>query len=326
MTGSRFRSVFLATLSAVSFFAGRPDAVLALDAAAVEAPDQQSSAKYLRYVEDPAKPRLETSVVRFRNDKGATVDLIGAVHVGDPAYFAELNRTFKDYDVVLYEMVKPKGMNMPKPHAQKPAGEGGGGGDLQMRFIHGMQQMMQESLDLKYQLDEIDYSAANFVHADLDSDTFLEMQRERGETMFTLMLNAMLKELMNPREPSANAPGIMDLIDALSSPNRARALKMVVARQFSDMDRSMLAMEGSVIIEERNHHALKVLKEQLDAGQTKLAIYYGAGHFSSMEKQLVDLMGFKQVGEPRWITAWDLSEAGPKPVESEKAPATQPVH
>ena len=34
-----------------------------------------------------------------------------------------------------------------------------------------------------FQLDGIDYNAGNFVHADLDTETFHRMQEERGESI-----------------------------------------------------------------------------------------------------------------------------------------------
>ena len=33
------------------------------------------------------------------------------MHIADPAYFETLNQRFKEYDALLYEMVKPKGMD-----------------------------------------------------------------------------------------------------------------------------------------------------------------------------------------------------------------------
>lgn len=266
-----------------------------------------AGSKFLRYAtDDTAGPRLQTSVVTYRNKAGQTVDLVGAVHIADQAYFDALNEAFKGYDVVLYEMVKPREVKNP---SQRPARGTSRAG--QMNFVHTLQRFMQSNLELDFQLDRIDYGAANFVHADLDSQEFLEMQQARGESMLTIMLETMMKELQNPRAASGDTPGVMDLINALQAPDRAKQLKIVLARQFNEMDRAMGAMEGSVIIDERNHRALKVLKEQLDEGKNHIGIFYGAGHFPSMEKQLTDLMGFEQVGEPRWITAWDLKDEKP---------------
>jgi len=152
----------------------------------------------------------------------------------------------------------------------------------------------------------VDYGPANFVHADLDAETFQQRQAERGESMLTLMFDTMLKEMSNPSAVAAEAPGIMDFVEALQAPDRERQLKLVLARQFGEMDRALSAMDDSVLLGERNTHALKILRQQVEGGKRRLAIFYGAGHLKGMEELLVDLMGFKQVGEPQYVTAWDL--------------------
>src|SRR5688572_15059353 len=69
--------------------------------------------------DDQGQPlAMETAVVRYiPADAGAqavAVDLIGAVHVGDKAYYDELNKLFESYDVLLYELVAPEGTKVPK--------------------------------------------------------------------------------------------------------------------------------------------------------------------------------------------------------------------
>jgi hypothetical protein len=60
---------------------------------------------------------------------------------------------------------------------------------------------------------------------------------------------------------------------------------------------------------------MKVLADRLAQGDKKIGVFYGAGHLRGMEKIMISQMGFKQVGEPLWQIAWDMS--GP--------PATQPL-
>ena len=283
--------------------------------AAASARAESDAPKYLRYVEQAGENKLETSIVRFKNKDGATVDLIGAVHIADPAYYETLNQRFKEYDALLYEMVKPKGMEGVR---RREPGEGGGS------WVSTLQMFMKDQLDLDFQLDRIDYSQKNFVHADLDAEAFFERQEARGENMATLMLNSMLHEMSKAaNDPNGVADvGVMDLIAALQAPDRARQLKIVMAKQFESMDSALDAMggaDGSVILDERNKQALKVVKEQLDAGKTHLGVFYGAGHMHGMEEMLTGLMGFKQQGPPMWLTAWDLTD--PKAVK----PTTRPI-
>ncbi|MEX2026875.1 MAG: hypothetical protein WEH44_06230, partial [Pirellulaceae bacterium] len=61
---------------------------------------------------------MDTAVVNYVLADGSKpdvqVDLIGAVHVGDKAYYDELNKLFESYDAVLYELVAPAGTRIPK--------------------------------------------------------------------------------------------------------------------------------------------------------------------------------------------------------------------
>ena len=45
---------------------------------------------------------------------GLYVDLIGAIHIGDKAYYQQLNKDFSAYDALLYELVAPQGTRVPK--------------------------------------------------------------------------------------------------------------------------------------------------------------------------------------------------------------------
>jgi hypothetical protein len=63
---------------------------------------------------------MQTAIVHYVPTKsngkpgsGVTVDLIGAVHIGDVAYYKKLNRQFTQYDALLYELVAPEGTKVP---------------------------------------------------------------------------------------------------------------------------------------------------------------------------------------------------------------------
>ena len=101
-----------------------------------------------------------------------TVDLVGAVHVGDRAYYADLNDRFRQYDALLYELIAPAGM-IPDPDAERRPG-----------LLSSAQIAMTQALGLSYQLYEVDYDKPNFVHADLSPDELAASMEERGESMY----------------------------------------------------------------------------------------------------------------------------------------------
>jgi hypothetical protein len=282
----------------------------------VRAEEPATNAKtpeFLRFVDDhKGGGKLETAIATYRNEAGVTVHLVAAIHIADKSYYDGLNKTFKKYDSVLYEMVKPKDAAPPKP-----------GEERSNSMISVIQRFMKDTLDLKFQLDEIDYTAPNFVHADLDAETFEKMEEERGESIWSLMLSQMLKQMANPPENQQEI-GIGDLFAALTSPDRARQLKLLLAKQFGDIEDQMSSFGGTVLITERNKACFKVLDKQIADGKRNLGIFYGAGHMGDMEKRLTD-MGFHRTGV-EWRLGWDLStEAGAANHENAKpAPKAAP--
>jgi hypothetical protein len=228
------------------------------------------------------------------------VQLVAAVHIADTGYFAALNKKFEGYDALLYEMVKPKDMGAPDREAVHANG---------IDIVHILQKGLKTFLDLDYQLEGIDYSKKNFVHADLTAEEFNRMQDERGESIMGLMLQQMLKELMKgdfSKQQQDLDP--MALITALTSDDGPRQLKVLLAKQFENMDDMVAGLEGpdgSVLLTERNKACIKVLKDTLADGKKNIGIFYGAAHMKDMEKRLAE-MGFQRTAV-EWRVAWDLA-------------------
>src|SRR5690349_4582711 len=189
--------------------------------------------KFLRFVEGRDGGRLETGVATYKNDQGVTLTLIGAVHVADAGYYQALKKDYQKYDALLYEMVKPADIGAP----DKEEANG-------ISFVQILQKGLKMFLDLDYQLDGIDYQAKNFVHADLTAEEFNRMQDERGESIFGLMLQQMMKELMKGDDGKAQDIDPMELLAALGSEDSARKLKLILARQFENMDEMVAGLEG----------------------------------------------------------------------------------
>src|SRR5437868_1444343 len=132
--------------------------------------EQEVKTQFIKFVEDNhGGGKLETAIATYKNDAGVTVHLVGALHIGEKEYYDGLNKTFEGYDALLYEMVKPKDAPAPRP------------GFKSNSMVSMFQRFLKDQLELTFQLDAIDYGKSNFVHADLDAETFAKMQEERGE-------------------------------------------------------------------------------------------------------------------------------------------------
>lgn len=260
--------------------------------------------QYLRLARDPAgRPTaLEAAVVQFvPRDCGRTsptVDLIGAVHIADRAYYEQLNRQFEGYDAVLYELVARPGTKIPTADSKKSP-----------NVLSTIQRGLKDLLELEFQLDSVHYDRPNMIHADMSPEQMARSMRDRGESfagMFMRLLAYAWSHQTNDPLDSSD----FQILAALFDKNRAMALKRLMAEQFQDMEGSLTAIEGaqgSTLISERNRVALEVLKKELAAGKQKVAIFYGAGHMPNMEQRLRDDFDLVPI-QTRWLAAWNLKD------------------
>jgi hypothetical protein len=258
-------------------------------------------AQFIRFVEDgKGGGQLDVATATYKNDSGVTVRLVGVVHIGDKKFFEGLEKSFEKYDAVLYEMVKPAATGAPVR------------GQRTGSMVGMFQTFLKDVLELDFQLDAIDYTKPNFVHADLDAETFAKMQEERGESIMGLMLAQMMRELAKEFEGGGKNQGpqmgLMELVEAFQSPDRARQFKLILGRNFNNVEEQMAGFNGSVLTTERNKKALSVLKDTIAKGKKDIAVFYGAAHMNDLEARLA-LMGFKRAGI-EWRTAWDMRTKG----------------
>lgn len=251
-------------------------------------------ASFIRYVDDSDSGKLQVAHAQYLNDAGVQLDLIGAVHLADAEYYDDLNERFKDYDVILFEMVGDPAELQAAETKQSP------------NLVRFLQQSMTRVLELEFQLDGIDYAAENFVHADLKMEEFLKLQKDRGESLFTFVQRAMETQLANQADAPAQI-GLLQLMRILTSSDRASGLKLLIAEQLASAEALLGNIEAggeTVLLSERNKKVIEVLEEQLEEGQKKVGVFYGAGHYFDLEERVLEL-GFRKTGQT-WLTAWDI--------------------
>jgi hypothetical protein len=287
-------------------------------------------AAFLRLTRDDSGSlvSLDTSIVTYREDpamaakagrKPVAVDLVAAVHLGGEAYYRALDIRFAAYDAVLYELVAPPNARVPRP-GRAPAGA-----------LGAAQQGLTTMLGLEFQLDAIDYTAENFVHADLSPKEFDAAMRKRGEswwTMFTKLMRESLARAERGDTGTADDLGIRDVFGMLfgSEADRQLRLRRLMAEQFSDMDVLTAAFggeEGSTLITDRNAAALGVLRKHIAKGDGRIAIFYGAAHMDDFDQRLREDFGL-QPGETIWLEAWDLRRPSAREATSARRPPATP--
>ncbi len=278
--------------------------MLALSPAADESKDG-----FIRVDEDETAARLQTAVTRYEKD-GTSVDLIGAVHIADKAYYEKLNERFKGYDAVLFEMIGGERLAQKQEEPEETKAEK----KQDLSALHSIYDMVAKFLKLSGQMENVDYTAKNFVHADLTYDEFAKMHKERGESLLGLALKAG-KDAPEP----AKQPDAAKLLTAMLS-GKSNLVKLEIVHTLGQGDDQIAAFAGqSVIISDRNQRCVEVVNREITAGKKNLGVFYGAAHFPDMEKRLEE-QGFKRVKQ-EWLTAWDIPKEAAKPAEAEKKDA-----
>ena len=266
-------------------------------------PKSSSPQKFvrLRHDDNEQPVALETAIARFvpadKSKSRLVVDLIGAIHVADKAYYDRLNKKFRKYDVLLYELVASEGTVVPR-----------GGSGRSGSMLGAMQGGMSSFLELAHQLECVDYTRPNFVHADMSPTEFAESMKQNDES-FSKMFFRMMGQSMAAQSKDPNRSTDAAILAAMFSKDRARRMKLVMARQFDNMDGTMSVFDGkngSTLVTGRNTKALAVLSEQIAAGKKRIGIFYGAGHMKDMQRRLKEEFGLRP-GKRQWLVAWDLT-------------------
>ena len=179
-------------------------------------------AKYLRFTETETEAKLETASVHYSHADGTTVELIGAVHIADKPYYSALNEQFKGYDALLYEMVGGDPENPPSKEDLASS---------KNNLMRTLQSSFGRMMKLDFQLDHIDYTAKNFVHADMSYETFKKRQKAKGENLLSMMLKAQ-SQAGNSKNQHLNLSAILKLL----LKNDPTEMKIELGRQFQDVE------------------------------------------------------------------------------------------
>lgn len=263
------------------------------DEAPTDAKDRTPS-DFARFERVGEGGHFDTAITTYRNADGVAVVLFGAVHIADAEHYRALNERFAGCDVLLYELVGPEDY---RPRR----GERGGS------FVTVLQDTLKRGLQLEFQLDGIDYSAANFVHADMTPEEMADSMEERGETLFGMLFTmAMNGARATPDEDVAGMD--LDLVKAFRSGQGRHKLRLMMAGSLEQLEAIAAGGDekGTTLLEGRNEKCLEVLQREIGNGHRRIGIYYGAAHLPHMERRLVRDLGFRKV-DHEWVVAWDCT-------------------
>lgn len=284
----------------------------------------QEDSHWFRLVRENGVPvKLQTSAVRFTGEytaddgvkRNISVDLIGAIHLAEKDYYAEINDAFKDYDAVVFELVTSKGVDakesirLDKENKSKAKVS-------PLNIIAFSQIVTSRLLDLEYQLDGIDYQADNLVHGDMAAEDFILQLISNGD-VWRFVEDTFFAGFSESDVGSFEGAAIA----VICAQDRRIAMRRIMATELlegalQDIEEEAERLEQEkadekaapegVLIHKRNEIALATAVRQLRGGKTKVAIFYGAAHLPDLERKLENELGLKRDPNTRWFTAWNM--------------------
>lgn len=268
---------------------------------------------------------LLTPVATYVNpSNGQQVALIGAIHVAEQEYYVRLNQLFTDYDVVLFEMIggeklrrteelrrridrsKPLwGLSLDEFEEWKLLEEEQKRYDQEeksifMKLLGVAYGQLSKSLGIQTQHQGIDYSADNFVHADMTMVEFEREQDKKGENFVGLILKSILSSLIEkPQKRLPNEVGMV--IDFLTGNKVSLKNKLMVVLAYAPN-----YLDDTVILEGRNSKCMEVFDNWRNKDVKKIGIFYGAAHLPGLHTSLLERgYSFDSV---YWLPAWSTKE------------------
>lgn len=218
---------------------------------------------------------LRTARMLFRHrDRPASVTLFPMVHVGEAAFYAEAYADAFSHDVTLVEGVKsPVVRHLTRSYRW-----------LDFRAL---------DLVLQPKVPPQEEVASRIVHADLSTDEFHREWRQvarwlRGVIFLLAPLVGLRRRLTGSREKLAHRMSLED---------RRSAEEVLTWR---------VAKEGLArsLIHARDERLLECLAAEIEGGEPRIAVVYGAQHMRAVVREL-SRRGF-HCSESRWQTIFSL--------------------
>lgn len=182
----------------------------------------------------------------------------------------------------------------------------------------GIQRQLANALRLKFQLDEMDDTKANWRNSDLSVDQVMDRLAASGadsDQLFSMIGGGSFLDVV--------VGGVARLIGM--SKMFSSILKMGMVDMLTQADDLLEGMAGEmgkmmeVIIEDRNKIVVedlaKILREEPEI--KTIGVIYGAGHLPDLEERLVEEFGLTPVGE-KWFTAItvNIADTGMSPADA----------
>ena len=277
---------------------------------------------YVRVVDDGTNlVQLQMAVRKFvpARSRGPAIWLVSASHIGDPAYYRELQARLSRPTLVLFEGIRPDADSPPRFVDTNSASS-----DLGT-----LQQTAARSLGLVFQLDAINYHCPNFRNSDLSVAELQQLLAQpaaggtaaqgefnslvsamQGDTLMGYLINTILRFIGSDTKLRAEARLV--LIEMLGQ----------LRGDLSQLQNLPPALQRllQTLIDSRNQKVLSDLKPALRRvpSHGSIALFYGTAHMDNLEQRLCAELHYRSVAD-EWLTVCsvDLEQSGISPVEAQ---------
>lgn len=272
-----------------------PPAVAAKDLPKVY---QANAQTYVRTVQSGSDTfSVQTASRVFRRAGSPEIELVGAMHAAEPAYYRSLQQRLSRADLVLYELVVDE--------------EDAKADELSMQRAEDKSAFsrLASSLGLISQNRGIDVNKKNFRRCDMTYQQMIaSLQQEaqqgnsEGKSAHTAKNEfAKLGRVLSGGSWMMN--GVVGLVGMNHSLRERVRFMLVATGQENDDDPALHPRLQKLILEDRNAFVMSELAQVLRReNHRRIAIFYGAAHLPDMEKRLLR-MGYRAAGARQWNDA-----------------------
>ena len=264
-----------------------------------------------------------------RAKTGPSIWLAGVCHIGEPAYYRQLQSSLEQRSLVLFEGVSEKhnGLKSKKRPPEAPASTQPSRQPSQSPI--GLQDAMASALGLEFQLSAIDYDQPNFRGCDLSITELRQIMTEspgpegreasqsfeglvqmmQGGSFFDVLIQAGLR--------------FMTSTSKLQGMSKLAFIEMIA--QMKGDPANLAGLPSSmkrlleVIIQQRNQKVLSDLRADLRHWRRdkSIAVFYGVGHMPDLDERLRGDLHYVPIRQ-EWFTAIsvDLNAASVSPAEA----------
>ena len=239
-------------------------------------------------------------VFRHRSGRGPEVVLLGSIHIGEAAYYRDLQRRMDAADAVLYEQVidekQPLSALTPEQRAARQAAS-------TYAKVARMMGLYPQHSQLAYHrrhYQRCDLTVQQ-MHALLDAEVAAGGKTGRDAKQAAADSDT-LRQALHGESWVVNFA--LWLADRSTAVKTRLKFRLVVSSAKSDGRLKVSPRLSQLITEDRNHHVIQELARQLRRRPQvpQFLIFYGAAHLPGMAQELRGI-GYTPAGPVEWLTA-----------------------